>query len=308
MSDIFSKRRKKERGEFPDVYQYENIPNKLRVQIIYILDDALARRDKIYEIVHTVLTREYGVFQLTNYQKSHLYEEVTYEKVVQHFILNEPNAEKILDSVELLFKIINLDGSPEAIASQPLWLEKEVKSTLINELNQRFRENGVGYQFESKEIIRVDSQLMHSEAVRPVLNLLADPIFSGANDEFLKAHEHYRHARYQECLIECLKAFESVMKIICNQRGWKPKSGASATARELVSTCLQNKLIPDYLQTQFSSLENLLVSGVPTLRNKNGGHGQGDSDVSVPGYFAQYSLHMTASTILFLIETYKATY
>jgi hypothetical protein len=43
--------------------------------------------------------------------------------------------------------------------------------------------------------------------------------FDGANEEYLKAHEHYRHRRNKECLTECLteclKAFESTMKIIC---------------------------------------------------------------------------------------------
>lgn len=304
MFDIFSKRRKKERGEFPDVYQYENIPQKLRVQIIHILNDVLSNQEKTYKTIHNILAREYGVFQLIHYEGS-FGDTATYEKIVKKFILQHSKTEEIMDAIELLFTIINKAntyGSPFSIH-----LSEDRIENLCNELNQRFREHGVGYQFESNEIIRVDSQLIHSEAVRPVLNLLADLEFSGANDEFLKAHEHYRHARYQECLIECLKAFESVMKIICNQKGWKSKSGANATARELVSTCLQNKLIPDYLQTQFSSLENLLVSGVPTLRNKNGGHGQGDSDVSVPNYFAQYSLHMTASTILFLIEAHKAT-
>ena len=38
--DIFSKRQKRLRGEFPDVYQYETIPNELRVQVIHIWRDA----------------------------------------------------------------------------------------------------------------------------------------------------------------------------------------------------------------------------------------------------------------------------
>ncbi len=34
ITDIYSKRQKRLRGEFPDVYQYEDIPNELRNQII----------------------------------------------------------------------------------------------------------------------------------------------------------------------------------------------------------------------------------------------------------------------------------
>nr|WP_225225336.1 hypothetical protein [Komarekiella delphini-convector] len=168
----------------------------------------------------------------------------------------------------------------------------------------RFREHGVGYQHESGEIIRVDSQIIHAEVVKPVLHLLSDPRFQGANEEFLQAHEHHRHGRYKECLVDCLKAFESTMKIICNTQGWiyQPTDGA----KKLIDVCFQNNLIPSYLQTQFTSLKQNLESGVPAVRNKNGGHGQGSQQINVPQYFAAYQLHMTASTILFLLEAEKA--
>ena len=38
--DIFSKRQKKLRGEVPDVYVYNDLPNPLRQQICFILSDA----------------------------------------------------------------------------------------------------------------------------------------------------------------------------------------------------------------------------------------------------------------------------
>ena len=42
----------------------------------------------------------------------------------------------------------------------------------VVELNTRFREHGIGYQFESNKIVRVDSQFLHQEAVKPALQLL----------------------------------------------------------------------------------------------------------------------------------------
>lgn len=44
--------------------------------------------------------------------------------------------------------------------------------------------------------------------------VLSDKRYKGASQEFLAANEHYRHGRYKECLNDCLKAFESTMKII----------------------------------------------------------------------------------------------
>jgi len=37
--EIYSKRQKRLRGEVPDVYEYEPIPDPLRNQVIYIWND-----------------------------------------------------------------------------------------------------------------------------------------------------------------------------------------------------------------------------------------------------------------------------
>ena len=81
-------------------------------------------------------------------------------------------------------------------------------------------EHGVGFESTSGDIIRIDSQLIRSEIVKPALSLLAGKQFKGANDEFMKTHEHYRHGCHKECLADCLKAFESTMKSICAIKGW----------------------------------------------------------------------------------------
>ena len=172
-------------------------------------------------------------------------------------------------------------------------------------MNYRFREHGVGYQYESGEIIRVDSQILHSEAVKPTLTFLSRQMYEGANEEFLKSFEHYRKGDYKECLNECLKAFESTMKAICDKRSWVYDPSRS-TANVLIGVCFANELIPNFLQTQFNSLRTSLESGVPTTRNRLGGHGQGSSPVVVPEYLAGYLLHLTASTILMLAKAEEA--
>jgi hypothetical protein len=49
-------------------------------------------------------------------------------------------------------------------------------------------------------------------------------------------------------------------------------------------------------------LNILLESGVPTIRNKEGGHGQGHEIKEVPEYLTSYALHLTATNLLFLIK------
>jgi hypothetical protein len=50
-----------------------------------------------------------------------------------------------------------------------------------------------------------------------------------------------------------------------------------------------------------------LKSGLPTLRNETGGHGQGATPVAVPEYVASYALSLAASKIRFLIEAFKTS-
>lgn len=302
--NLFSKRQKRARGEMPDVYVYDKLPQPLRVQIIHIIRDAFGKDDfhsnyahDAYEFVNDTLCRELGVFELVKHSRSN-------EDSVFNFFLQEESVEHALDVVELCFRIIQIhigeDQSYQCNTSR-----KIEPDAAIEELNERFKEHGVGYQFESGEIIRVDSQFLHAEAVKPTLAILRDKDFEGANEEFLKAHEHYRHGRYKECLVDALKAFESTMKTICSLRSWPTQP--SDNAKNLIATCMKNGLFPAYFDSQFSSIRSLLESGVPTVRNKNGGHGQGAAPVAVPEYLARYTLNLTATTILFMVEAHQAT-
>jgi diphthamide synthase (EF-2-diphthine--ammonia ligase) len=74
------------------------------------------------------------------------------------------------------------------------------------------------------------SELIHTGAVKPALALLHGKEFAGAQEEFLKAHEHYRQGKSKEALAECLKAFESVMKVICIKRKWAHSPHANNSA------------------------------------------------------------------------------
>ena len=301
ITNLFSKRQRRARGEVPDVYVYDNLPSVLRVQVVHIIEDAFGVdhyesecAEKAYESIRNKLCREYGLFELTECPKSAKHS-------IFNFFLDEESVERALDVVELCGQVIS-----RFIATNQHYQNNTIRKIepqdAVDELNERFKEHGVGYQFESGEIIRVDSQFLHSEAVKPTLLLLRGSGFRGANDEFLLAHEHYRHGRHKECLVDCLKALESTMKAICKLRGWPTQP--SDTAKALISTCFANGLVPPYLQSQFSSLRSLLESGVPTIRNKIGGHGQGSDPVAVPEFMARYALNLTATCVLFLIEAH----
>ncbi len=193
--NLFSKRQKVLRKEVPDVYEYTQIPRPLRVQIAHILRDLFGRHVPYdtngciaaFTKIEELLTREYGLFQFPSTPNA--FEEGADQRVI-HFVLAEQNHERVLDVVEFSFQFLML------LRSQVVWqgrVPQEKFDRAKAELNARFREHGIGYQYESGEIIRVDSQLIHAEVVKPALALLTAPEYAGANAEFLRAFEHYRN-------------------------------------------------------------------------------------------------------------------
>ena len=307
--DIFSKRQKKLRGETPDVYTYDDLPDPLRVQIVYIWMDALVtyqhgskqQAEEAYKFIVEYLCREYGVFKLARTVAGTVYEDRRYVDELQTFFRNERDIEKALDAVELSFRVIDQHTRDTRHLGRRDASRRA--DDAIEELNHRFREHGVGYQFTNGRIIRIDSEFIHAEIVKPALKLLDQQHYAGAQEEFLKAHEHYRKGNAKEALSESLKAFESVMKAICEKRGWRCSN--NATSKHLIQACLDNELIPSFWQSHYLSLRKLLESSVPTGRNRLSGHGQGAKPVSVPNHLVAYMLHMTASAIVFLAEAEK---
>lgn len=302
--DLFSKRQKRLRGGYPDTYQYDNIDRKFRIQVVHIIRNTIGIRDpyrksteQTYQYIHETLCKEYGVFTLREYANSDF-------SAVFDYFLDEEDHEKCLDIIELSFQEIDTYVRKNEFSFRDAEGVTQKPDDAIEELNARFKESGIGYQFEAGKLTRIDSQFIHSETVKPVLHLLGkDEKYAGANNEFLSAHEHYRHNRYKECLNDCLKSFESLMKAIHEKHSWSYDS--NATAKTLINSCLANKLVPEYLQTQFSSVRGLLESGIPTVRNKEGGHGQGTEVSTVPEHLASYILHLTATNLLFLAKCEK---
>src|SRR6266542_5841910 len=226
--DLFSKRQRQARGEVSDVFVYDDVPLDLRVKIVHICRDAIGdeqhmfneRTAKLFMNVYTTLCREYGVFSLTQVKyRSHS------EGLFQFFLECE-EVEKVLDVIELMFWVI--DSNCRHPVHQFEAFPRISPDDAIRELNYRLIEHGIGYQYESGKLFRKDSEFIHQEVVKPTLALLAAPLFESAREEFLKAHEHYRHGLYKECLNECLKAFESTIKIICKKRKWAYKETDTA--------------------------------------------------------------------------------
>jgi AbiJ-like protein/uncharacterized protein DUF7014/HEPN domain-containing protein len=302
--DLFSKRKKRDQNAGKaDVYCYDAISQTLRVQIAHIWRDALGdyhgygNHDVVerWKLIHDAIAREKGVFSLG-------YENSYDEKCVNWFL--KANVDDALDFIELSFRAIEIlisklpqytrDG--EGIRVSP--------EDAIGELNVRFREHGVGYQFENGNVIRIDGQYTHAEVTKPALAILRGAGFETANEDFMAAHRHYRSGENKDCIVACQRSVESALKTVCTLRKWKFEKGDRLP--ELIKLVRAKNLFPDYLDAGFDTFIAMLKTGLPGIRNNAGGHGAAPADRPVPGYVAAYALHMTATNIVLIAEANRS--
>ena len=310
VADLFSYRRRVAEGNVPDVFTYDSLPKKLLIQIIHIWRDAIgpyhhSRGSAMYnrphnndgwQLIHDIVSREHGVFELDPDQRI--------DKRCEAYLLSSPSIEAALDLIEVSFRYVDRIARNLSEYEQQDAGITATADQAIEELNERFRRAGVGYQFEAGKLICMESELLHSDVVRPSLAYLNHEGFEGPRAEFLKAHTHYRAGETRAAITEANNAFESTLKAICDQRSWPypEKPGAS----HLLKTVRENGLLPDYLDQSFDQLAATLKSGLPKVRGQEGGHGQGPNARPTPRHVAAYALHLAAAQILFLAEAHQA--
>jgi hypothetical protein len=292
---LYSQRIKESTGTI-DVFQYDEFPAQLRQQCLYVISDVLGKFDgsggeRTYEAINDALKRGLGIERL---EPLNTHQGTKFA----HFVRKKSHVHA-LDAIELALRMIDVIGESNATD----WRKKAARRA-IEDFNAYCRTAGYGYAWTAGQLIRVDSHLLHAESVVPALLFLSDQRYKHADAEFRNAHNHWRNGRGAETLVDCLKAFESTMKIIADKRGWVIAS--NATAKDLIRAMFDNGLFPPYYQTYLGGLRSVLESGVPTPRNKAGGHGAGVVPPAVPAALVQYVLHQTAATILFLAEAEKS--
>jgi HEPN domain-containing protein len=300
---LFSQREEEAKGQEHDVYQYETAPKKLRVQIQQILGDAIGcyytpgiysmstpdNNNAGWDMVKKILCREFGLHELAPAEDNR-------EQVLTY--LGQANIREFLDSLEVCCRYIDkVVGQLDEHYLETRSITQKPKDAL-EEINHRLRQSSLGFQYESGNLLRVDSQFLHEEVVKPAIQLLAHPAFEGAQAEFLTAHRLYRDGDFPQAIVEAGKAFESVLKAACSLKGWE--FAKSDRAPELLKIIRQQGLWPEYFDKSIDQLLATLNSALPQLRNNAGAHGQGAIVTATPRAYVEYALNLSAAKILLI--------
>lgn len=292
---IYSRRKRLAQQDQADVYQYESMSPKLRQQILFVLSDwnshitTYSRDLIVFKFVIKHMRKELGAPALSNYAHDD-------EDEFSAWFLSFDNLDHLINSIE--FAIIgarsvvdyNIDGPKTLIDG-------------IAEINARSLEDGFGFQIEGGQFIQIGNKFNHKQIIVPALHLLSGVNYSEANKEFRQAFNEFNLGNYDDCIHDCCNAFESVLKVILTKKKWE--FSPNDTASKLIAIVFNNGLIPPYMQTEFAGLRTILESGVPTVRNKEAGHGTGTVPRLIPKHVAMFQLQQTAAAISLLVEAAK---
>lgn len=296
--NLFSKRQRQR----PTHLIYDEINATLRAQVVIIITDAYGNREDTYSGANEIMFREHPVVSFVQELGSRWVGAPHY--VFQCIVKGD--LDECLDGIETSLMIINLllRDQPEHYAR--IYEIKLQPDDAIAELNARFLEHGVGYQFSVAEnqLVRLDSQFLHEESVAPAIKLLTNPGFSGPAQEFAKAHQHHRAGEGKDAVMWAVKALESTARAICDSRGWP--TPPNATIVPLLKLLFQNGLVPVSLQSHFDGLRTALESGLPTIGNSMARHGQGKDVKAIAPHIVAFAMHLCAAAIVFLVEAHLA--
>lgn len=282
-----------------DVFSYDKIPQTLRSQLKQFFNEASENHEKgaswsTYLRVNTadfesfvkIFRREYGVDKLADVK----YPNNSCRHELLEFI-DSCSTDNFLDCVQVYGSFIN----------DSLLSAQYAKNNYIIEINHRFKEAGLGYEFIDKQIIRIDSKVLHNKVLMPTIAILSsNKIFSGAEDEIRDAFDKFKNGDNKGAVVDAAKAFESTMKAILNKRKWT--YNATDSASKLIEACVDNKLFPIYMTTHLNALASMLKSGVPTVRNRTAGHGQGTEITELADHFSSYVLYTALANMKLIID------
>jgi hypothetical protein len=310
--ETFAQRqRQQSRGDEPEVYTYDRVPDHLRHQICLALAEGIGRYHRLtgdpFQSPPPHANDMWEQIDRICRKELHSYLDYTKEQnLAQRFlayVFKIGDIDDFLSAVEI--GCVALSVTSDQYDHQLVERGAQQKAAdSIDEINARFEQHAVGYQFENRHVIRVDSKLTHAEIIKPALMLLTAPMFAKANDDFMTAHRHYRAGEFKDCVTASHRAFESMLKAICDVEKWEYAKGDGSS--ELVTKVTTKGLFTHDFNRSFTAYVAMLKAGLPAVRNDAGGHGEGLAAAAVTAQIARFALNLTASDMLFLGESYDA--
>ncbi len=306
--DIFSNRNRPR----PEKLVYDTLSESLRQHCLRIIRQGIGDHEQLLERMGEVLQHEHPTPSFEE-DRSQDAERLQYLPRFFEYCVEQGTFMEAMDAIEVGTQCINDDMRKnfETARKYGHIAAPQEPDDAIEELNGRFMQDGVGYQFSTQQrhLVRVDSAFMHEEVTEPAMKFLTEKGFEGAAQEFDKAHQHYRQMAVgpeagKDAVAWSVKAIESTAKAIMDARAWAYDKNDTIT--KLLTKVVTKGLVPAALQSYFDGLRTALTSGLPSIGNAMARHGQGAKPKPIEEHMVTLTMHLAAATIRFLLEAHQA--
>ncbi len=173
-------------------------------------------------------------------------------------------------------------------------LNKENASAMQEDINAVLLEENSPWIMSGGQMFMIDNRFLDS-LKEQALSLMQNEGYWGAYNEINEARSYLMAGSIDVAIHKANCAFESTLKSILGLR--------EGTAQELMTMLAKET---DILENVPESVKKVVVkntlSGLPALRHKIGGHGQGEKPVAAPYAYGELAINLAATYIKFLID------
>ena len=184
-------------------------------------------------------------------------------------------------------------------------LSNSEKFDFQKSINNVLNQHDIPWLLTDGKMIKIDAKQFELDLKAKALLLLqdlkdSDPKFQSAYTELMTACTFFEKGDYSETIVNAEKAYESVLKVICEL----PKGNADKLTTRYIDDHVNN--LPSTM-TKEGFREKVLMS-LPFLRNNSSSdHGAGEKTVVITKEFAKLAINLSATLCTYLIEEYMLT-
>ncbi len=165
------------------------------------------------------------------------------------------------------------------------------------EINAVLNEEESPWRMSDGQVYMVDSRFLDALKDQAEEEMKREG-FLGAHEEFRDARSYLQAGAMDDAIHKANCAFESALKSLLNQR--------EGTANDLLNKLRGETGLLDAVSAEAQKvITSKVLHGLPVLRHKIGGHGQGANPVDVPRAYGDLAVNLAATYIKFLFDLKK---
>ncbi len=172
-------------------------------------------------------------------------------------------------------------------------------NSLVNELNDSMRINGIGYQIIEGRLSVQTEQKVFKDITAPCLIALNENDMYEADLFINNAFDAYKEGLFEEAIMNACKALENVIFELCQREMIEIKEDEKIPS--MLRKLMNEEDVPKQIQEHCDAIVKIMET-VATIRNKRAAHGREIREIN--SALVRYTIDMTCVDILFLVRTF----